>query len=148
MLAGSMPPARRRVVAIGRRRSVRRKHRERPPASAHPLSGVPAEFLRDRRLGPSTTGFTVQHDLAGAAELALRLQPSTRRLVVISGSSEFDRTMGASRVRSLAPPAPSVEYWQEASMASFCGASPARADDAVLYLTIGRDAGGRSVPRA
>jgi signal transduction histidine kinase len=137
------------VVAIGTSSlAFAEKHRERLWPQARILfSGVPAEFLRDRRLGPSTTGFTVQHDLAGAAELALRLQPSTRRLVVISGSSEFDRTMARlARIQlESRPQRLPVEYWQEASMDEFLRRiAQLGPDDAVLYLTIGRDAGGRT----
>ena len=111
------------------------------------FTGVAVEVLGGRRLGPSTTGFPRRHDLAGVADLALRLRPSTRRLVVISGSGEFDRMMATVARTQLEPHAKrlAVEYWQEAAMDELlrriAGLGP---DDAVLYLGIGRDAEGRT----
>jgi signal transduction histidine kinase len=111
------------------------------------FTGVAVEVLGKRRLGPNTTGFPRQDDLAGVADLALRLRPSTRRLVVISGSGEFDRMMALVARTQLEPHAKrlAIEYWQEAPMDEFLRriAGLGR-DDAVLYLGIGRDAEGRT----
>src|SRR5262245_29985790 len=87
------------------------------------FSGVAVETLRDRKLGPNTTGFARRHDLAGVADLALRLRPSTRRLVVISGSGEFDRMMNVvahSQLEFHAKRMP-VEYWEGLSMDDVLG---------------------------
>lgn len=115
------------------------------------FQGVPTEWLRDRKLAPTTTGFPLQHDLAGMAELATRLQPDTRRLIVIAGSGDYDRMMTAVARAQLEPFAQrmAVEYWLEQPIDGFL-ARIAQLDrnDAVLYLSLGRDSDGRTfVPR-
>jgi signal transduction histidine kinase len=108
--------------------------------------GVPPEILRQRRLGPNTTGMPRQHDLGGVAELALRLRPSTRRLVVVSGSGDFDRRLAEVAKEQLAPFGSrlAVEFWQDLPLEGFVRLlQKLDADSAVLYLTIARDATGR-----
>jgi signal transduction histidine kinase len=115
------------------------------------FSGAPAEFLRERRLSPATTGFVRGYDLGGTAELAWRLRPSTRRLVVISGSGEFDRAMQRLARTQLEPHAKrlAIEYWDDAPIGGLLRRiGELGRDDAVLYLSVGRDADGRTfVPR-
>ena len=60
--------------------------------------GVPVVFLgpgahtvRGLRLGPNFTGQVERLDLLGSVDVALRLQPRTRRVFVVSGASESDR---------------------------------------------------------
>ena len=62
------------------------------------LPGVPIVFynvaedaLRGRPLQPGITGVVLQFNLAGTLGLAVRLQPGARRIVVVSGSSAYDR---------------------------------------------------------
>ena len=59
--------------------------------------GVPMVFaaldedeIRKRPLPSDVMGIPIEMDLAGTLELALRLQPETRRVFVIAGSSSFD----------------------------------------------------------
>jgi signal transduction histidine kinase len=115
------------------------------------FSGAPAEFLSERRLSSATTGFVRGYDLGGTAALAWRLRPSTRRLVVISGSGEFDRAMQRLARTQLEPHAKrlAIEYWQDAPIGEFLRRiGELGPDDAVLYLSVGRDADGRTfVPR-
>jgi signal transduction histidine kinase len=142
------------VVAIGiSALRFAEKHRDRLwPEAPVLFSGVPPDFLRERRLPPGATGFSRAYDLAGAAEIALRLRPSTRRLVVISGTSEFDRTMAHLARTQLEPYAERValEYWQDAPIGELLRrVARLGREDAVLYLTIGRDADGHTfTPRA
>jgi hypothetical protein len=52
---------------------------------------VPDDLIRRRYLGPRTTGVCLTYDLAGTLDLAIRLQPAARRVVLIAGASDFDR---------------------------------------------------------
>jgi len=59
--------------------------------------GVPVVFaaldeeeVRKRSLPADVIGIPIEMDLVGTLELALRLQPETRRVFVIAGSSSFD----------------------------------------------------------
>ena len=62
------------------------------------LPGVPIVFynvaedaLRERPLQPGITGVVLQFNLSGTLDLAVRLQPDARRIVVVSGISPYDR---------------------------------------------------------
>lgn len=128
------------------------KHRDRLwPEARIFFSGVPAEYLGGRKLAQSTTGFAVEHDLVGAAELALQLEPSTRRLVVLSGSSDFDRRMARLAKTQLEPKASrlTIEHWEDAPIGEFVRRiAQLGRGDAVLYLSLGRDSHGRTfIPR-
>jgi len=128
------------------------RHRSRLWPEARVLyMGVPIELVRDRQLAPTTTGIPIQHDLGGMADLALSLRPVTRRLIVISGSGDFDRTMARLARKQLEPYASrlTVEYWTDASSDEFLQRIAQLQDtDAVLYLAITRDIRGRTfVPR-
>lgn len=59
--------------------------------------GVPIVFMmvvpgrvQDRRLWPGVTGVTIQADLKGTLDLALRLHPDARNVAVVGGDSEFE----------------------------------------------------------
>jgi signal transduction histidine kinase len=114
--------------------------------------GVPPEVLRGRKLGPNTTGMPRQLDFGGSAGLALRLRPSTRRLIVISGAGDLDRRLDDVAREQLAPYAKrlAIEHWHGLALDEVLGRLARLGhDDAVLYLSIGRDASGRVfTPRA
>jgi signal transduction histidine kinase len=64
--------------------------------------GVPLMFaaldeqeVRARNLPADVIGVPIKMDLVGTLELALRLQPDTRRVFVVVGSSSFDTRWGA-----------------------------------------------------
>ena len=115
------------------------------------FSGIPADLLRSRALSPTTTGIIFQLDIAGTVELALRLRPETRRLIVVYGSGDFDRIMADLARAQLKPIANrlAIEYWSDASVDGFVRRiAGLDSRDAVLYLSIGRDAeGGTFTPR-
>jgi signal transduction histidine kinase len=115
------------------------------------FQGVPVERLRERSLLPATTGIPLEHDLTGTVDLALALRPGTRRLVVVSGSGDFDRTMtGVARDQlERYSKQLSIEYWLDASIDELKPRLAALGrDDAVLYLPVSRDHDGRTyVPR-
>ena len=62
------------------------------------LPGVPLVFynvaedaLRERRLQPGVVGALLQFDVPGTIRLATRLQPAAQHIVVVSGTSPYDR---------------------------------------------------------
>jgi signal transduction histidine kinase/ABC-type uncharacterized transport system substrate-binding protein len=60
--------------------------------------GLDEEEVRQRTLPPDVIGAPIKMDVTGTLDLALRLQPETRRVFVIVGSSSFDaRWEGAVR---------------------------------------------------
>jgi ABC-type uncharacterized transport system substrate-binding protein len=52
--------------------------------------GVPDDMPGARATGAGVTGVLTHIDFAGTLELALRLEPGIRRVVVVSGASDFD----------------------------------------------------------
>jgi len=60
--------------------------------------GVPIVFssvyvgrLRGQKLPPGVTGVTETEDVRGSLELAFRLQPGTKHVAIVTGSTEFER---------------------------------------------------------
>jgi signal transduction histidine kinase len=112
---------------------------------------VPVADVAGRALPAMVTGIPVHIDIAGAAAVALRLRPSTRRIIVIAGSAEYDQMMAAFAreqlgAKRLAIP---VEYWTDRTVDALLAAvATLSGDDAVLYLTVYRDQAGRTfIPR-
>ena len=52
--------------------------------------GLDEEEVRQRTLPPDVIGAPIKMDVTGTLDLALRLQPETRRVFVVVGSSSFD----------------------------------------------------------
>ena len=59
------------------------------------FSSVPPKRLEGQKLWPGVTGVTMDVDLEGTIDLALRLQPDTTNAAVIVGRAETDRYWGA-----------------------------------------------------
>jgi len=109
------------------------------------FSGVNPDYLRENGPRPYWSGFSRDYDVVGTANIALRLRPSTRRIVVITGSSEFDETMNHLARSELAPLAEKlrIEYWERPRLDELLArVRGLDRDDAVIYLSIGRDADG------
>jgi two-component system sensor histidine kinase/response regulator len=153
--------------------TLARKYRERPPALVIALDnpaldllrtypqdlfpGVPAvfagvngfrpEWLHER---PGTTGVAEIEDIAGTLELALRLHPGTRRVLVIDDDTASGRAMRRA-MQTIVPDlggrvavdfAPAVPF---AELAGQLAALPP--DRLVLILTYVTDAAGRVFSR-
>ncbi len=68
------------------------EHREQIfPGAPIVFSSVAPERLEGRKLWPGVTGVTIDVDLHGTIDLALRLQPDAKNAVLVMGTSEFDR---------------------------------------------------------
>jgi PAS domain S-box-containing protein len=65
------------------------------PGAPIAFSSVPPRRLEGQKLGPGVTGVTMDVDLEGTIDLALRLQPDTTNVAVVVGSAETDRYWGA-----------------------------------------------------
>jgi signal transduction histidine kinase len=52
---------------------------------------VGEDLARGRKFGPGITGVTIAFDLQGTVDLAVRLQPSARHVVVVAGAAEYDK---------------------------------------------------------
>jgi signal transduction histidine kinase len=112
---------------------------------------VSEEDLRERTLLPMTTGVPFRRDVAGAADLALKLWPAARRMIVIGGSSAFDKAVTAAAREQLRPLAQrvEVEFWVEQRFEDLVLRIAQLPKSAVVVqLSIYRDASGRTfVPR-
>jgi signal transduction histidine kinase len=117
------------------------------PGAAIVFHSVAENELRGRTLAPRTTGIPARFDMAGTADLALRLRPSTRRLVVIGGSGDYDRYVLAIAREQLGSRRKDVdiEYWTDRRFDDLTrDTAQLPADAAILILSIGRDAAGRT----
>ena len=65
------------------------------PGTPIAFSSVPPRRLEGQKLWPGVTGVTMDVDLEGTIDLALRLQPDTTNAAVVVGSAETDRYWGA-----------------------------------------------------
>jgi PAS domain S-box-containing protein len=64
------------------------------PGTPIAFSSVPPRRLEGQKLWPGVTGVTMDVDLQGTIDLALRLQPDARNAAVVVGSAETDRYWG------------------------------------------------------
>ena len=60
------------------------------PGASIVFCGLDRTQLGNRSLPPNTSGVLVKREFAPTLALALRLHPTTERIVVVSGTSEFD----------------------------------------------------------
>ena len=65
------------------------------PGAPIVFSSVPPKRLEGQKLWPGVTGVTMDVDLQGTINLALRLHPDTKNAAVVVGTAETDRYWGA-----------------------------------------------------
>ena len=65
------------------------------PGAPIVFSSVPPKRLEGQKLWPGVTGVTMDVDLQGTIDLALRLHPDTKNAAVVVGTAETDRYWGA-----------------------------------------------------
>jgi signal transduction histidine kinase len=122
------------------------------PRAAIVFHSVPDEVLRARPAARGTVGVLVHHDVSGTLDLALRLRPQTRRVVVVSGVGDFDRMMReiAQNQLSAYETRLTVEHWSGGAFGEVKAAIGKLPPDAVvIYLSIFRDGNGQTfVPRS
>lgn len=71
------------------------------PGTPIVFCGVERREVESRNLGPNVTGVLIKPEFNGTLEQALRLQPDTRRVVFISGTSSFDKQLAEQAVGEL-----------------------------------------------
>jgi signal transduction histidine kinase len=130
------------------------QHREQVwPGAAIVFHSVSVSELRGRALGARTAGVPVRDETAIEAtlDLALVLRPQTRRVVVVSGTAEFDRRLEELSRAALARLAGRLQadYLVDEPLAEMLAAvRNVPADTILLYLSVFRDgAGAPQVPR-
>ena len=118
------------------------------------LPGVPIVFynvaedaLRGRLLQPGIAGVALRFNLPGTLDLAVRLQPRVRRIVVVSGTSPYDRNW-LRRARE------ALRAYEDRLEFSFWSGQPLQqllenlaklpVDSIVLYLAFSDDGAGRT----
>lgn len=121
------------------------------PRATIVFHSVPETHLRELKLDPHTIGVPTRLDFGTTLDLALKLRPATRRVAVVAGSAEPDRTNLALARVALARHAGrlEVEYLVGLTLPETVAAVQALPPNTVvLYLTVFRDgAGAPLVPR-
>jgi len=115
------------------------------PGAAIVFHSVPATSLEKRDLDPRTIGVPVRLEFGQTLDLALRLRPTTRRVVVVAGIAEPDKGH-LSLVRALLEHYAGkleIQYIVGLTLAETIAAvSVLPSDGIVLYLTMFRDGDG------
>jgi signal transduction histidine kinase len=116
------------------------------PGASLTFVAAGAEELAARHLPPDVVGIPMHTYLTPTVDLAMRLQPEARQLVVVTGASDEDRAWEATARRELRP-------YQERLHPAYLSALPMPQllrevgrlphDAIVLYLTIFRDGQGQ-----
>jgi PAS domain S-box-containing protein len=110
------------------------------------FTAVGATVVAERHLPPDVVGIAMQSDPAPTLELALRLQPNARKLVVVSGASYEDRSSEATARRELRPYQDRLKpiFLSGLPMAALLHeVSQLRPDTIVLYLNVYQDGAGK-----
>jgi signal transduction histidine kinase len=109
------------------------------------FGGVSPEALGRPDLPPGVHGVVSGFSTLGTLALARRLQPEANRLVVMTGSSDFDRSWNETARRELAGLSDiAVDHVSGLTIEAFQDAAAALDDDTILLiLTIFEDAAGR-----
>ena len=112
------------------------------------VAGFTEEDIPQDQLGSLVIGIAQRVDPRATMELILRLQPHTRRIIVISGTAEVDRS-ALNRVREAAHAfmgRVDFDYWDNRSLAQLrqaVGALPPQT--AILFSRMFRDGAGQAV---
>ena len=109
--------------------------------------GADAENLEPGTLPVRMTGLVARRVFAPTLDLALRLQPDTRRVFVVGGTSAFDRNLQATARREFEPfeKRVSFDYLTDLPMDDLLAAvSKVPPRSVILYLTMFRDGAGQT----
>jgi signal transduction histidine kinase len=109
------------------------------------FGGVSPDALAGPDLPPGVHGVVNSFSLSGTLALARRLQPEAHRVVVMTGSSDFDRSWNETARRELAGLTDiAVDHVSGLTLEAFeAAAAGLDADTILLILTIFEDAAGR-----
>jgi two-component system, LuxR family, sensor kinase FixL len=111
------------------------------------VAGLSEEELRPHQFGDFVTGVAQRVDPGATLELILRLQPGTRRIVVIGGTAEIDRHV-LERVRKTAESFKDrveIDFWDDRTMAELrAGVATLSSDTVILFARLFRDGAGQA----
>jgi len=116
------------------------------PGARLVFHGFPGEDIRPETLPPNATAVEARPDVDGTIELAQRLQPDARRIVVIAGVSDLDRRAEQLARGALSKPAEhaTVEFLSGLPLPELVARVAAEpASTIVIYLAQFRDRDGR-----
>ena len=111
--------------------------------------GIPDDWPARQAPPAGITGVLTRVDFSGTIELAMRLQPAARRVVVVSGASGFDQLWRAGAEAALSAYSGRLEasYLSGPAISDIVQAVAQLPQDSfVLYTTVFRDANGPAVP--
>jgi signal transduction histidine kinase len=117
------------------------------PGTPGVFVGVPDDLPLARMPPPGFTGVLTLVDIAGTIELALRLQPETRRIAVVTGASDFDHLWRARAEEALRGYAGRVDatYLDGLAVPDLVKSlAQLPRGDVVLFTTVFRDANGEA----
>ncbi len=118
------------------------------PATPVVFCCVTEEEYKARKVGPGVMGVPAKLAYGPTLELALRLHPATRRVVVIAGATKYDAQTMADARRDFRPFEEAVEFRYLAGlpMADLRQeVSQLPRDTIIIYLSIARDGAGTSL---
>jgi PAS domain S-box-containing protein len=112
---------------------------------------VDERMVHDLQIPASVSGVALRTDFLGLSDLAMRLHPKARRIVVAAGTSEFDRGWVAS-FRRISPQLEgrvAIRYLTEGTLPELLGElATLPADSLILFVSMTRDREGSVyVPR-
>ena len=111
------------------------------------VAGFTEEKISENQLGPHVHGVAQRVDPRGTIDLILRLQPDTRRIVVIGGTAEVDRQVISRTQEAARSYSTQVEFnfWTGRPMAEISNAVKSLPPQtAILFTRMFRDAAGRA----
>jgi signal transduction histidine kinase/ABC-type uncharacterized transport system substrate-binding protein len=117
------------------------------PGTPIVFCGADASDLQGITLRPNITGLVVKRVFGPTLDLVLRLQPDTRNVLVIGGSSPFDRQLQAMARRDLKPYEGRVPITYLTGLAmgdTVTAVSRLPPNSAVLYVSLFMDGAGRA----
>ena len=109
--------------------------------------GADADDIKGATLPPRMTGLVVRRVFGPTLDAALSLQPETRHVFVVGGTSDFDRHLQAAARREFQPFEPrfSFTYLTDLSMTDLLKAvSGVPPQSVILYLSLFRDGAGQT----
>jgi signal transduction histidine kinase len=119
-----------------------RRHRDELFGDVPTLFGYVDETMVEAEPAGAVSGVLVKPDWEGLVDVALRLHPRTRRLVVVGGTSEFDRGWQASFRRAAArfESRVKVEYLTDLALRDLLGELATLPDNSlVFFVSLTRD---------
>ena len=135
------------AVGIEALRFAQRSRAEIRPGAPILFYNIATDTIGRFPLEPGVTGVLLKYDVADTLDLAVRLQPHARRIIVVGGQTEFDKDWLRRARKALTPYESKLEvlYWDNYALPEILeNLKGLHADTIVLFLSMVRDATGRN----